>query len=331
MRDRFLKSMLTPFFRHAYVHYVLFCTACIAALMEDKSSARRELLMCSSMVSCLYDAQRAMRQEANNVSSTIKGDFSENMERLVMLIRGLEDKVNALEMQGKEETARLCASEVLFEEEEKTKSVETKMAKDSERRRREKERKKNEKHEVTEAVRLLEERRLNTESVARSKRVQEGISLRKIHADRELEEREQREAEAAVNRQEREDEARFLENIAAEQRHVAEAAEAGARHVLEDAQALVQRNIDLDARLHRRLQEEAEEMKRVDDAALAAQSAVQKKKKKKKSKKVVRQRCPEEENRAGDADRQGVCRLLRQHPVHGASSLWPHRPVPQVR
>ena len=283
MRDRFLKSMLTPFFRNSYVHYVLFCAACIAAITEDETSRRRELGMCCSMVSCLQDARVAMGKEVNNVGCVIQRDFTENIDKFVSLMKGLEDKINAVEMKGKEETARLCASDLLLEEEARTKSLGAKMTKDSERRKRDKNRKKKSKHEAAEAVRVLEEQRLSTESVARGERVQEGIRLRRIRSERELEARQQREAEEAVDRHEREEEERLFAGIAAERRRAAEAAETRARQVLQEAEALVQRKLDLDAKLRLRVQQEADEMKRAEDVALAAQKAVRKNKKKSKN------------------------------------------------
>jgi len=293
MLDRFLKSMLTPFFGYSYLHYVLFCAACVKCLADCPTAGRRELYICKSLVGCLDDARRAMRKDVNRVSTAIQADFSKNIESVVLIVQGIQDKVIADELVGKEETARLCASELLLEEEEKTKSLGAKMAKDSERRRRDKERRKNGKNEAAEAVRLLEERRLDSESVARSQRVQEGVRLRKIRADKELEAREQREAEEAVDRQEREEEARLVESIAAERRRVAAAADTRARQVLQEAEAaeaLAQRKLDIDAKLRLRVQEEEAEMQRVDDAALAAQTALQKKKKNKpkQPKKAVR-------------------------------------------
>ena len=285
MRDLFLKSMLTPFFRHAYVNYVLFCAACVAQLGDCKSSAHREVLMCKSMLGCLHDAKYAMRQEVNNVTSTIQSDFAENIDNLKKQVAVLEERVMAREMKGKDAIARLRATELLLEEENKNKSIGAKMAKDSERRRREKERKKNEKNEAAEAVRLLEEARLSAESVARSLRVQEGIRLRKIRAEKDLEEREQREAEEAVERHEQAEETLLCERITAEKRQAAEDAETRARQGREGDDALLQRNLDLDAKLHLRVQEDEEETKRADDAALAAQTAA---KKKKKPKKVVK-------------------------------------------
>ena len=281
MRDRFLKSMLTPFFRNSYVHYVLFCAACMAAITEDHSSGRRELRMCGSMVNCLCDARVAMSQAVNNVGAVILRDFSENIDKFVSLMKGLEVTIDAAEMKGKEETARLCASDLLLEEESRAKILGAKMTKDGERRKRDKERKKKGRNEAAEAVRVLEEQRLSTESVARGVRVQEGVRLRRIRAERELEEREKREAEEAVDRHEREEEERLFAGIAAERRRVAEDAETRARQVLEEAEALVQRKLDVDAKLRLRVQQEADEMKRAEDVALAAHKALLKKKKKK--------------------------------------------------